>query len=216
MSESEGNASGGALDRNFWWLLGGSLVSAVGDQFTLIALPWLVLKLTGSALALGTVLMVMALPRAAFMLVGGAFVDRSSPRSVLILARSGNAVFIGALAALVWLGSIQLWMLYGLALGIGLATAFVYPAGASLLPQVVAPAKLTAANSFMMGMRQFTLLAGPALAGVVIALFAAPGVHAPGAARVPDATGLASAFTFDAFSFLASIASLFVLITLVR
>jgi len=211
MEAVQGGEAVPRLDRNFWWLLGGSLVSALGDQFTLIALPWLVLKLTGSALALGTVLMVMALPRAAFMLVGGAFVDRFSPRVVLLLARSANAVLIAALAALVWLGSIELWMLYLLGLGIGLATAFVYPAGGSLLPQVVPPGKLTTANSFMMGMRQLSLFAGPALAGVIVALFAAPGVHAPGAARVPDATGLATAFTVDALSFLASIGSLFLI-----
>lgn len=205
------NAPAARLDRNFWWLVSGSFVSMLGDQFTLVAMPWLVLKLTGSALALGTVLMVMALPRAAFMLVGGALVDRLTPLRVLLVARSVNAVLIGVLAALVWLGSIQLWMLYLLALGIGLATAFVYPAGASILPQVVVPEKLTTANSITMGMRQTSMFVGPALAGVVIALFAAPGIHAPGAAAVPDATGMATAFTIDALSFLASIGSLFVI-----
>ncbi len=199
------------LDRNFWWLVSGSFVSMLGDQFTLVALPWLVLKLTGSALALGTVLMVMALPRAVFMLLGGAFVDRFSPRRVLLVARSANAVFIGLLAAFVWTGNIQLWWLYLLALGIGFATAFVYPAGSAILPQLVAPAKLTVANSITMGLRTLSTFVGPALAGVVVALFAAPGIHAPGAARVPDATGLAVAFTIDGLSFLASIVSLLII-----
>lgn len=199
------------LDRNFWWLASGSFVSMLGDQFTLVAMPWLVLKLTGSALALGTVLMVMALPRAAFMLLGGAFVDRFSPRAVLVIARSVNAMLIGVLAGVVWMGSIQLWMLYLLALGIGLATAFIYPAGGALLPQVVAPARLTSANSIMMGQRQLSTLVGPALAGVVIALFAVKGVHAPGAASMADATGMATAFSIDALSFLASIGTLLVI-----
>jgi len=215
MQEREGTGTGtGAparLDRNFWWLVSGSFVSMLGDQFTLVALPWLVLKLTGSALALGTVLMVMALPRAAFMLVGGAFVDRFSPHRVLVIARAANAVFIGILAAFVWTGAIQLWWLYLLALGIGFATAFVYPAGSAILPQIVPAAKLTAANGITMGLRTMSTFVGPALAGVVVALFAAPGIHAPGAVRVPDATGLASAFTIDALSFLASIFSLLII-----
>lgn len=53
-----------------WWI--GNTVSLLGDQFYLVALPWLVLQLTGSSLVLGTVLMVAAIPRAALMLVGGA------------------------------------------------------------------------------------------------------------------------------------------------
>ena len=211
VQEGDGDARQPRLDRNFWWLISGSFVSMLGDQFTLVAMPWLVLKLTGNAIALGTVLMVMALPRAIFMLIGGAVVDRFSPRRVLLVARSANAVLIGVLAALVWAGSIQLWMLYLLALAIGLATAFVYPAGAAILPQLVAPQKLTAANGITMGLRQLSLFVGPALAGVVIALFAAPGIKAPGAATVGDATGLATAFTIDALSFLASIASLLVI-----
>ena len=206
-----GNGAPARLDRNFWWLVSGSFISMLGDQFTLVALPWLVLKLTGSALALGTVLMVMALPRAVFMLVGGAFVDRFSPHRVLIVARFANAVLIGVLAAFVWSGAIQLWWLYLLALGIGFATAFVYPAGSAILPQIVLPAKLTAANGITMGLRTLSTFVGPALAGVIVALFAAPGLHAPGAARVPDATGLAIAFTIDALSFLASIFSLFII-----
>ena len=63
-------------NRNFTLLFGGSTISAIGDQFTLVALPWLVLKLTGDPAALGLVLAAMALPRAAFMLIGGVVADR--------------------------------------------------------------------------------------------------------------------------------------------
>ena len=77
--------------RDFRLLLGGSAISALGDQFTLVALPWLVLKLTGNPAALGLVLATAALPRAAFVLIGGAVVDRLSPRRVLLGARTTNA-----------------------------------------------------------------------------------------------------------------------------
>ena len=60
---------------NFRWLLGGGLLSMLGDQFTLLALPWLVMSLSNDPLVLGTVLALGSLPRALFILVGGALVE---------------------------------------------------------------------------------------------------------------------------------------------
>ena len=57
-------------DKNFVWLMAGAIISMLGDQFTLVALPWLVLRMTGDTLVLGTVLALMSLPRAAFILIG--------------------------------------------------------------------------------------------------------------------------------------------------
>ncbi|TAN07855.1 MAG: MFS transporter [Rhodanobacteraceae bacterium] len=191
-------------NREFRLLFGGSSVSAIGDQFTLVALPWLVLKLTGDPAALGAVLAVMAFPRAVFMLVGGAVVDRMSPRRVLLGARAVNAACIVILAALVLDGGIHMWMIYVLALGIGVSTAFAYPAGSAILPQLVQPGQLRPANAAFMGMRQLSLIVGPTLAGFVIAI----GAHHPAAGALPDAEGLGLAFSIDAVSFLFSLASL--------
>ena len=190
-------------NRDFRLLFAGSSISMVGDQFTLVALPWLVLQLTGNPTQLGLVLAVMALPRAAFMLIGGAVVDRMSPHRVLLAARAINAVLAGVLAALVLAGAIQMWMVYVLAFGIGLCTAFAYPAGGSILPQVVAPAQLQGANAMIMGMRQLSMLIGPALAGLLVS--AGSGAGASASAGV-HGTGLA--FVVDAVSFLFSVASL--------
>src|SRR5262249_11282536 len=85
-------------NRDFRLLFIGSSISVLGDQFTLLALPWLVLKLTGDPQQLGFVLALMALPLAVFLLVGGAVVDRMSPRKVLLNSRSGNASLIRILA----------------------------------------------------------------------------------------------------------------------
>lgn len=192
-------------NRDFSLLFGGSAISAFGDQFTLVALPWLVLKLTGNPAALGIVLAVMAFPRAAFMLIGGAVVDRISPRVVLLGARAANAICIVILAALVLTGAIHMWMIYLLALGIGLSTAFAYPAGSAILPQLVPPQQLRQANAAFMGMRQLSMVGGPVLAGFVIAL----GAHRqPSAHALPDARGLGMAFGIDAASFVFSLISL--------
>ena len=77
-------------DRNFWLLASGSVVSFVGDQFTMIALPWLVLKMTGDTLILGIVLVTMNVPRTLFLLIGGAVVDRYSAKHMLIWSQCIN------------------------------------------------------------------------------------------------------------------------------
>jgi MFS family permease len=89
-------------DPNFTWLMSGSVMSALGDQFTAIALPWLVLKLTGDPLALGMIVAMMAIPRAVLILFGGALVDRHSPKRVLMLTKHANALLLGVLAVPAW------------------------------------------------------------------------------------------------------------------
>src|SRR5215208_4680144 len=95
--------------RNLWI---GASISQLGDQFYLVALPWLALQLTGSSLALGTILMAAGVPRAALMLVGGAVTDRFSARRVLMMTAGIRTVLVGTVAVLVWLQRIQLWELY--------------------------------------------------------------------------------------------------------
>src|SRR5512142_342089 len=87
--------------RDFRLIWIGEAISVLGDQFYLVALPWLVLQTTGSPLAVGTTLMTAAIPRAAFMLLGGAVTDRVAPRSILLLSNATRAVLVGALGALV-------------------------------------------------------------------------------------------------------------------
>src|SRR5579859_68192 len=102
--------------RNFRLLWIGEGISLLGDQFYLIALPWLVLQLTSSALALGTILALASIPRALFMLVGGVFVDRYSPRSVMFASNFARLVLVGLLSALVLTNNIGLEILYVFAL----------------------------------------------------------------------------------------------------
>src|SRR5579859_5414643 len=98
--------------RNFRLLWIGESISLLGDQFYMIALPWLVLQLTGSALALGTVMALAGIPRALFVLIGGAFVDRFSPRLIMIASNFARLVLVVLLSALVLTHTIRLEMLY--------------------------------------------------------------------------------------------------------
>lgn len=185
-------------DRNFRWLISGSALTMLGDQFTLIALPWLVLRMTADTMVLGTVLALISVPRALFILVGGALVDRHSPKQVLMLTKYANMLLLGLLAGLVLSGGLALWMVYALSLGIGLATAFSIPAGTAMMPHVVARHQLQAANSISLGLRQLTMFLGPLLAGLLIALFG------DGSSTTANATGIGLAFAFDALSFAVS------------
>lgn len=180
---------------NFRWLAGGGLLSALGDQFTLLALPWLVLGLSHDPLVLGTVLALGSLPRAVFILVGGALVDRHSPRTVLLLTKWINFALLGALAALTATGGITLPGVYALTLAIGLATAFSYPASSAMLPQAVPACLIPPANGVLMGIRQVVMLMGPVLAGLLVTSGADPAL---------GRGGLAWAFGLDAASFAVS------------
>ncbi len=75
------------------WLTGGT-ISLLGDQFYLVALPWLVLQQTGSAVAMGTIMMAGAIPRAALMLMGGVVSDRISARKVLMATATARTICV--------------------------------------------------------------------------------------------------------------------------
>jgi len=178
-------------ERNFRMLWAGSAISAVGDQFYLVALPWVVLQLTGSAVAVGTILMAVAIPRALLMLLGGALTDRISARRILMSTATARTLLVTIIGFLLWWHLLQLWQLYVLGFFFGVADAFAWPAATTLLPSVVKREQLVAANSVFQTTGQMTTIAAPAPAGLVI-----------------KALGTAWAFFIDAISFLFIIAAL--------
>jgi Transmembrane secretion effector len=188
------NARHPIFNREFRYLWIGNTVSGCGDQFFLVALPWLILQLTGSGAVLGGIMMVQAIPRAALMLIGGAVTDRISPRKIMILTAASRTFLVAALAAFIWTHHVGIWQIYVLSFLFGVADAFAAPAAQTLLPSLVAPAQLPAANALSQGTQQLAMLTMPAPAGIIIAAF-----------------GVASAFSIDAVSFLFIIAALLML-----
>ena len=179
------------LNPSFRRLWIGNTISWTGDQFYLVALPWLILQLTGSSIVLGTITMVAAIPRAALMLVGGAVTDRISPRKIMIFTASLRTVLVAAVSGLIWFHGLHLWQLYILALCFGVADAFAGPAAQAYLPFLVAPEQLAAANSVSQSTVQVCTLIAPGPAGLCIRAF-----------------GTAWAFFIDAASFLFIIGAL--------
>jgi MFS family permease len=155
--------------RDFRLLFAGTATSLLGDQLALIATPWLVLQLTGDPLALGIVLALEGIPRAVFMLIGGALTDRYAPRRVMLISDIVRFVLTTAMAAAVLTGSVQMWMVYGFALGFGLVAGFAIPAENSIVPLLVTEDDLQAGNSLIMGVAQLAGFVGPTVAGAAIA-----------------------------------------------
>lgn len=182
--------------RDFRLLFAGTSLSLLGDQFALIATPWLVLQLTGDPMALGIVLALEGLPRAAFMLIGGAMTDRLSPRRMMLIADTIRLIVSAMMAFTVLSGTIDMALVYGFAFGFGLVAGFSVPAENSIVPMLVAKTDLQAGNSVIMGVTQIAGFVGPSLAGIVIGAFP------------QSLAGVGLAYVIDAASFAASALSL--------
>ena len=168
-------------ERNFRLLWMGESVSVFGNFFHMIALAWVVLEVTGSGLALGTVMMAAAIPRALFMLFGGVLSDRVSPRLVMMVSNTAQGALVGLLSLLVFSQTMEMWHLYVLAVIGGIVGAFFMPAMMTMIPRLVSKDRLAAANSLVIATSQLSGFAGPAAAGFVVAAVgsaAAMGVNA--------------------------------------
>src|SRR5262249_48922691 len=121
-------------NRSFALLWSGQTISRLGDSLYAIALAWWVLQKTGSATAMGIVLICAEVPMIVCLLFGGVAVDRF-PRARLMLASDllrGSLVFLIAfLAFLQWL---DLWQICVMAALFGVVSAFFYPAYTALIP----------------------------------------------------------------------------------
>ena len=149
----------------------GATLSMFGDFFSYVALAWLVLQLTGSSLALGSVLVAQALPRAALILVGGAISDRLSQRVTMLGSMGLRTIFVAPLAVLVLTGRVQMWEVYSIAVVFGIVDAFFLPASSSILPKIVADHELEPANAVRNVTLQASVVLGPALGGVIVAAY---------------------------------------------
>ncbi len=161
---------------------------------------------------MGTVLALAGIPRAFFMLLGGALTDRFSPRTLMLYSNFTRMLVVGLLAALVLTENVDLWMMYALGLIFGLADAFYFPAQSSIIPRIVKLEHLLAGNSIIQGTTQLSIAVGPALAGGLIALFSgspeAGAAHGLGATQATDATGIGMAFGINTLGYFISIITL--------
>ena len=116
------------------WYWSSQLVSGIGTWAQSIAQSWLVLQITHSAVALGTITMLQFLPMLVFPLLGGVVADRLPRRQLLIGTQLGALVQAVVLGGLVLSGTVAYWEVGVLAFALGLTNAFGNPAQQALVP----------------------------------------------------------------------------------
>lgn len=177
---------------NYRRLFVGRTASLIGDGIAPVALAFAILDLTGSATDLGIVLAAHSIVLIGLLLVGGVIGDRVSPRLSMLGADFARTFSMGAIAVLLLTGTAEIWQLALLYAVDGAATAFFNPASTAIVPQIVPGARLQEANALLNISRHGGKVAGPALAGVLLAL------GSPGSAIAVDA----ATFAFSALCLL--------------
>jgi len=174
--------------RLFWF---GQVVSNTGSWMQSIAQAWLVLKLTDSPLALGSVTMLQALPVLLLGLFGGVIADRFPKRKLLLFTQLTMMCQAIALGILTLTGLIQLWHIYLLALSLGTLNALDNPTRQTLVSELVPGEDLPNAVALNSLSFNTSRLIGPAIGGLTIA-----------------AVGVAGCFLLNGLSFFGVVTSL--------
>ncbi|CAL9596758.1 Enterobactin exporter EntS [Streptomyces sp. enrichment culture] len=169
------------------WLSG--LVTNFGSFLTFVALPVQIKELTGSAAAVGAIGAVELVPLVVFGLYGGALADAWDKRKLIVWTEAGQGVLCAALLVNALLPSPAVWPLYVIAAFASALTSVQRPALDSLIPRIVAHEQLPAAAALNSLRWQVGGIAGPALAGVVVAY-----------------AGMGWAYTVDLLTFVVSLA----------
>ncbi len=159
--------------RNFTLLWSGLIVSNMGTWMQNVANGWLVLQLTNSPLWLGLLGLSFAMPMIVLPLIAGAVVDRVNRVSLLYFTQSSQMAIAFVLAALTWLGWINVWHILAASFLGSALLAFDNPARQALIPDMVQPQDLLNALSLNSATYNGAALVGPALAGVMLGPFGA-------------------------------------------
>ena len=173
--------------RPFALLWTGQTTSRLGDSLYRIALAWWVLEKTGSAVTMGTVLILSQIPLLLFLLIGGVVVDRLPRIRIMFASDVLSGLVIASVAVFSWLDLLQIWHIYVASILFGFVEAFFFPAYQAVIPQITPSELLTSANSLNGLGQRVTGIVGPALGAALVA-----------------AGGTSVTFALDALSFFIS------------
>ena len=180
--------------RNFRLFWAGHLVSLTGTWMQSMAQSWLVLELTGSPFLLGLVGAVQFGPFLLFSLVAGVLADRLPRRKLLMMTQTTLMLLALGLGTDVWLGHVRYWHVLIFAGLAGIANSIDMPGRQSFYFQMVGREDLMNAIALNSSVFNAARIMGPAAAGLIISYF-----------------GIAACFFFNALSFLAVLAGLFLM-----
>src|SRR6516225_1272362 len=155
--------------RNFRLFFAGQLISLIGTWMQTVAQSWLVYRITGSTLLLGTVGFASQIPVFLIAPLGGAIADRANRHRVVIATQTASMVLAFILAVLTLTHRIQVWEIMVLAAGLGIVNAFDIPARQAFLMDMVGREDLMNAIALNSSMFNGARILGPAVAGIVVA-----------------------------------------------
>ena len=156
--------------REYRVLIAALAISIFGSGIWAVAMVYQVIHLGGGPLELSVVAAAGSVGLVAFVLAGGIAADRFQQRLLIIAVEGANLAVIASISALSIAGWLQIWHLAVGAFVLGVGAAFFFPAYSAILPRILPPEDLLAANG-MEGTMRPTLqqAAGPAVAGIVVA-----------------------------------------------
>src|ERR1022692_515633 len=155
--------------RNFQLFFSGQLISLIGTWMQSAAQSWLVYRLTGSALLLGSVGFASQIPVFLFAPLGGMTADRVNRRDTVISTQAAAMLLASILAALTLLHRVQVWHVFVLASLLGVVNAFDIPGRQSFLVDMVGKDDLMNAIALNSSMFNGARVIGPAIAGILVA-----------------------------------------------
>lgn len=155
--------------RDFALLFSGQMISSAGTQMQVVAVAWQVYLLTHSAIALGVIGLMQAVPRILFSLIGGVFADAFDRRKLLMIIEITLASTSTVLALCTIFHVINLWIIYGVVLIAASVSSFEFPTRQAIVPSLVPRSQMADALTMNMVMMQLTFIIGPTLGGFVIA-----------------------------------------------
>jgi MFS family permease len=151
-------------------LIAALAVSIFGSGMWAVAMVYQVIQLGGGPLELSLVATAGSVGLVAFVLAGGIAADRFPQRLLIIGVEGANLAVIAAVSGLALAGWLQLWHLMAGAFVLGVGAAFFFPAYSAILPRILPPGDLLAANGMEGTMRpMLQQAAGPAVAGIIVA-----------------------------------------------
>jgi MFS family permease len=182
--------------RDFCLFWTGSMLSGIGSQFTTVAMAWQIYELTDSALQIGLLGLLRAVPQMILLLFAGLLADAINRRKLMMFTQTGLFCVSTALTLLTFAGKASPHLLYAATIFLALFTALEQPSRQSMIPNLVPREHLAQSLALQGTQRYVPVIAGPSIAGVVLALF-----------------GPAVCYAVDAFSWLAMLSALALLRT---
>jgi MFS family permease len=164
--------------RDFRLLFTGQAFSFFGSEVTFVALPYQTFQLTHSTLAVGLLSLAEFVPLMLMAFIGGALSDAFDRRRMVQLAELGSGLAIGVLLVNSLLPDPRVWVLFAVAPVLAALYGILRPSLDALVPRLVTREELPAASALEGFRGTLGSIAGPALAGVIIAGAGLPAAYA--------------------------------------